>query len=150
MEEKSKKTILFVCTGNTCRSPMAEVMFSAISKDSDYLTASAGLAAFDGDSATDSAILAMDEIGLDLRNHRSRRLTQEMAEKADKIITMTHNQKEHLLMHLPVATHKTLSFKDIIGEDIDDPFFLNKDVYIKTAEKIKIGLEKLFEQLKEK
>ena len=148
MKEKPQKTVLFVCTGNTCRSPMAEVMFSAIIKEDEYLAASAGLAAFDGDSATDSAILAMDELGLDLRNHRSRRLTQEMAENADKIITMTHNQKEHLLMHLPEVANKTISFKDIIGEDIDDPFFLSKDVYLKTAEKIRIGLVKLAQELK--
>lgn len=144
---EEKKTILFVCTGNTCRSPMAEILFSAMIKDSSYEAASAGLAAFDGDHATTAAILAMGEKGLDLNQHKSRRLTEKMAADAYQIITMTHNHKEHLLLHLPEVGHKTKSFKDIMGEDIDDPFFLDKDVYIRTAEKIQKGLEKLYIEL---
>ncbi|MEW6555011.1 MAG: hypothetical protein AB1384_12080 [Actinomycetota bacterium] len=92
--------ILFVCTGNLCRSPMAEAMFQAkVINDYPALAAhtlihSAGTSAIDGNPATSSAIQAMDLWGIDLEPHRASELTAGMLLKADLVLAMA---REHLL-----------------------------------------------------
>jgi protein-tyrosine-phosphatase len=77
--------VLFVCTGNTCRSPMAEVIGRRLRPDLEF--GSAGTDAIDGDEATLKAIRAAAEAG-DLSGHRSRRLTAELVAEADLVLAM--------------------------------------------------------------
>lgn len=87
------KLVLFVCTGNTCRSPMAAALFNQAAGDTGYRAESAGLAAFHGDPATDAAIRVMANLGYsDLSGHRSRALSPWLVDQAEWILTMTAAQ----------------------------------------------------------
>ena len=82
--------ILFVCTGNTCRSPMAEGITNALAARTGLtvIARSAGIAAFEGCAATEEAETAAAEHGADISGHRSRRLTAEMCRSADRIVVI--------------------------------------------------------------
>lgn len=104
------RRLLFICTGNTCRSPMAEVLASSIlekqGKSVCWETASAGIAAFPGDEATTEARAVMAQRGLDLSRHRSRRVTVYDVEEAHLVLTMTMAQREALRRLFPDFTSR--------------------------------------------
>ncbi len=84
--------ILFVCTGNTCRSPLAEAIARRIASDGDQhnlVFESAGTQAWEGSAASDAALLVGVERNLDLSGHRSRRLTAEIVQASDLILVMS-------------------------------------------------------------
>ena len=137
------KIALFVCTGNTYRSPMAEAIFNDIVKGLPWKGESAGLAAFDGDYAMPQAEGAAFELGLDLTAHRSRRLNQQMVERVDLIISMTENHKARIAQLYPESEEKLLCLKDIGGDDIPDPFGSQLETYINVAYDIKDSLEEI-------
>jgi len=87
--------ILFVCTGNTCRSPMAEGFFRYLcqAKNPRKLIniKSAGTGAIDGCPASENSIKILDELGINLRTHRSQKLTSSLLEWSDLVIAMTHS-----------------------------------------------------------
>ncbi len=110
--------ILFVCTGNTCRSPMAAGLFAKILQEKGVTgveITSAGLAAVDGAPASAEAIEAMRRAGVDLTGHRARRLTREMALAADLVLTMTRRQKEAVLALAPEAGEKIFTLTELAG-----------------------------------
>lgn len=142
------KKILFVCTGNTCRSAMAAAIFNdiAVKENLDVLIESAGLAANDGDAASENAVKAMAEAGIDLSYHRSKQLTPELIEIADIILTMTASHKQYLL---PYASDKVFTLKEYVGEegDVIDPYGGDIEVYRATARELNHLLTKLAEAL---
>ena len=121
-------TILFVCTGNLCRSPMAEgilkARFRSEGKQTLYQVHSAGAWTQNGQRASALAIQAMVELGLDITSHRSRRLTAEDVANANLVIVMTGNHKEALLAEFPEAKQKILLLSELAGETygIFDPY----------------------------
>ena len=93
------KTILFVCTGNVCRSPMAEGIFrQAIRNRSDYRVLSAGLGAMEGQPPSPYAVQAVRELGIDISGQRSRMLTPELVRQADFIFGMTHSHIDTVML----------------------------------------------------
>ena len=129
--------ILFVCTGNTCRSPMAAAIMEkiAVENDLDVLIESAGLFANVGGTASDEAIEALDKMGIDLTFHQTKPITEELIEKSDIILAMTQAHKELLK---PMAGDKVYTLKDYAGEngDISDPYGGDLEEYEETANEI--------------
>ncbi|MEE1014232.1 MAG: L-threonylcarbamoyladenylate synthase [Clostridia bacterium] len=122
---KVKKQILFLCTGNTCRSPMAEGILKHMAEEEGLpvSVSSAGLYA-DGSPASQYAVAVMKELGIDISKHCSRQFTAELAENADLILTMTSAHKQMADMLLPQYQDKSISLAQWAGEegDIHDPF----------------------------
>ena len=119
--------ILFVCTGNTCRSPMAEgILRSLAEKDSlNIEVRSAGISVFDGDNASTNSIEAMKKIGIDISNHESSQLHIGLIEDADLILTMGNSHKDFIISNFPKAIGKVYSLMEYaykIDKDISDPF----------------------------
>ncbi|MCG3147457.1 MAG: Serine hydroxymethyltransferase [Verrucomicrobiae bacterium] len=148
------KTILFVCTGNVCRSPMAEeLMRAALGNNPNYRIASAGIGALDGQPVTPESARAMAEIGLDISNHVSQSLRVPLVEAADFIFTMTRQQQDTIQAFYPMAAEKTFllrEFEDaeVIGKDVSDPIGQSLDVYRRTRDQIKQAIPSIMEFIK--
>ncbi len=123
------KNVLFVCTGNTCRSPLAEVIFrDLIRGQKDYLVGSAGTGAFSGQPASRNSVSLARERGLDLAQHRSRAVTIDLVESATHIFAMGRSHLMALIDEFPEAEDKTYLVSEFTaedrlrGRDIADPF----------------------------
>lgn len=129
--------ILFVCTGNTCRSPMAAYIMDkiAVENDLDILIESAGIFAEGGQPASENAIKAMAEMGIDITEHRTQPVTEELIKKSDIILTMTQGQKKLLE---PLAKDKVYTLLEYSGSegDISDPYGGDLEEYKETAQEI--------------
>ena len=140
--------ILFVCTGNTCRSPMAAGLFNkiAIEKNLDVRIESAGLFANEGEGASTEAIIAMKKYDIDLMGHHSQAINSELLEKSDLIFAMTAAHKMVLSPSAPDKTYTLCEFAGIDG-DIDDPFGGDVEEYEECAEEIYNALLKVAEKI---
>ena len=131
------QNILFVCTGNSCRSVMAEGLFkrAVAGREEDFTVGSAGVAAFDGYPSTPETIQAMQEEGVDVSQHRSRRLTRDLVEKADKIYVMERLHREMILGFWPEAAEKVRLLTEFspsrekAGLDVPDPIRTSDNFY---------------------
>ena len=117
------KNILFVCTGNTCRSPMAEGLFRQMAPEGAYSVSSAGVFARKDDPASEEAVAVMAGKGIDLSGHRARLLTCEMVDQADLICCMTPTHAARLLGAFPQGEEKLLVW------NIPDPFGGDDEIY---------------------
>jgi protein-tyrosine-phosphatase len=114
--------VLFVCTGNTCRSALAEALARArLGFDAGAAFESAGLYALDDAPATPHAAAVAAEAGADLEAHRARSVTRAMVEEADRIYVMTRSQAE-ALGQMGVALEGKVALLDPEGRDIADPY----------------------------
>lgn len=152
------KRILFVCTGNTCRSSMAEgIMRDLLEKEGltdKYTAGSAGTSAFPGMPASHNAVEALSHMGIDLTRHSSSLVNNESIDSADIILAMTASHKQRLLQLRPDAAHKVFTLAEYCGArgsgDINDPFGGDLDTYINCRDEIRRHLEILIKKLKEK
>ena len=133
--------IIAVCTGNTCRSPMAEAMLRARFGDTADVC-SRGIMAT-GAGASEESIEVMREMGYDISDHISRRLTPEDIKSADLILAMTVNHKRIISASVPDAKDKVFTLCEYAGikGDIEDPYGLGISEYRKCANKIKEAVE---------
>ena len=141
------KTILFVCTGNTCRSPMAEVIFRKMLADAgvtDIKAQSAGIAATNGAPASKNAIIAARELGADLSAHISRQVTRKIIDGSVAIYTMSQSHAEVLKNAFPDARSKI----NVLGSGIPDPYGGNIEVYRSCRDSILAALKNIKEQVK--
>ncbi|MCL1845254.1 MAG: low molecular weight protein arginine phosphatase [Defluviitaleaceae bacterium] len=140
--------IIFVCTGNTCRSPMAAALAAAIFEREglEFAVSSAGVFASGGTGASKNAVLAMELEKIDLREHKSRAAAAEILQDAALVLTMTRTHLSHVKSACPAANAFTLG--EFAGGfvDVADPFGGNLDEYKFCAAQIK----KLLEQCVEK
>jgi RpiB/LacA/LacB family sugar-phosphate isomerase len=141
------KTILFICTGNVCRSPMAEGLFNhMVQGRGDVVAVSAGLAALDGAAPSEAAVEVMAELGVDIAHSHSRQLRPEMVRQADFVFTMTRQQRDAIQSMYPAAAEKTLLLREFDesgpgeGQDIADPIGLPVEVYRRTRDQIRDAL----------
>ena len=137
----SERVFLFVCTGNTCRSPLAEGLLKhALDGRRDIVVKSAGVAAGDGQGANPMTLSVLEEVGVDLSSHRAQNADNTLLEQAQWIVTMTNDHRDILLNLFPDVKDRTKLLCDFIpgqeGHDVPDPIGMGRDAYVQTRDVI--------------
>jgi RpiB/LacA/LacB family sugar-phosphate isomerase len=144
------KTVLFICTGNVCRSPMAEALFRRAAQGrGEFRALSAGIGAMDNQPPTPHSVAAMRELGIDISTQRSRMLTGDLVRQADFIFGMTHGHVDTIALMYPQAAEKTFLLRefdetiDPFEKEISDPIGSPYNVYVQCREQIAQGITAL-------
>lgn len=141
---------MFVCTGNICRSPMAEYLLrDRLGADTEWNVVSAGVAAGRGMPASRSGVAVLAERGIDMNPHVSRPLDAELAEQAELIVVMTGSHRAQVLHMFPSAHEKVFLLKSFDSDraegDVEDPIGSTIDVYHRICGEIESALPGLVE-----
>ncbi|MBN2288430.1 MAG: low molecular weight protein arginine phosphatase [Candidatus Glassbacteria bacterium] len=156
MKKGAKIHILIVCTGNTCRSPMAKAILEKLLKEKKLkikvAVNSAGIISLGGSPASRTAVEVCRENGVDLSGHQSKRLTENLIQDADLIIVMEQMHQELLLKSSAVAQQKIRLLSEFaadrsVGSEIRDPYGGDKYHYEQAYRDIELCLQGLVSSL---
>ena len=149
--------IMFVCTGNICRSAMAhhycQKRVYDLKRENEIVVSSCGTSALNGDKSTQAAITVMKKYDVDLTNHRATSMFDIDLENYDLILYMTEQHKYNLLAFFPKLKDKVFTLKeyvlgkDIKNVDIDDPWGYGIEIYDACAKEIVYCVDKLLEMI---
>jgi protein-tyrosine-phosphatase len=151
--EKAIKHILFVCTGNICRSVTAEIVMRRRLEELGWThieLASAGVSANLGRPCPDETLSALKRCGLDGKRHRSQPLTPALVDWADLVLAMTESHQMWIAMRYPRAVGKLKLFKSYAGlsGDVDDPYGGDDGVHDAMTAEVAAAVETILDLLK--
>lgn len=138
-------SVLVVCTGNSCRSPMAHYMLARMLEGAAADVGSAGTDAPVGRPAAEHAVDVLREVGLDLSGHRAQQLSPEMLESADLVLVMEEYHRQRVIEMAPGAAAKTRLLLSYVGkqERVEDPIGFSIECYRLTRDLMKPALEQV-------
>ncbi|MCC5833236.1 MAG: low molecular weight protein arginine phosphatase [Opitutales bacterium] len=148
--------ITVVCTGNTCRSPMAERLLQhALAAEPEPLRSirvvSAGVAAFPGDSATENAVRALKKVDIDLKDHRSRRFSYQLLDESSLVLAMTDSHRAFIRHEFPEDETPVYLFREFMQDgnpEVPDPCGGPLDYYIETRDNLAEAIPSLLAELR--
>lgn len=146
--------IIFVCTGNTCRSPMAEAILRKMvyAENLDVIVESRGTSVYSEDPINPKSAEALATIGISNVVHKAKQIMKNDIEESDIVLTMTQQHKLALLKTYPDFRYKIFTLAEYAEDsrdDISDPFGKSQIFYNFCVQEIKKLVESLFEEIKE-
>lgn len=156
-EDGKAMNILFICTGNTCRSPMAKALFlkrlqeiGVAPETESFQIFSAGLSARDDLAASPQAIAVMGEEGVDISVHRSVHLRTNSVLEADLILTMTTGQRDYIKANYPERADSIYTLSEYTGDEageVLDPYGQDINAYRQSLVQLKILVDRLINRI---